>query len=82
MNLNVQTRLALVVHPFNPSTLKAEAGGSEFEAGLCYRVPEQAPKLHRESLSRKTKQKNAHIAHCLCETAYRTTPTHEQTGRQ
>jgi hypothetical protein len=38
---------AVVVHAFNPSTWEAEAGG--------YRVPGQ-PGLHRETLSRKTKQ--------------------------
>jgi hypothetical protein len=45
----------VVAHAFNPSTLEAEAGISEFESTLVYKVPGQ-PGLHRETLSQKNKK--------------------------
>ena len=44
----------VVVHAFNPSAQKAEAGKSlEFQASLVYRVSSRTAKarLHRETLS-------------------------------
>jgi hypothetical protein len=46
----------VVVHSFNPSTWEAEAGGFLRLAWSTEWVPGQ-PGLHRETLSRKTKQK-------------------------
>ena len=48
----------MVAHAFNPSTLEAEAGGflSSRPAWSTEYVPGQAG-LHRETLSRKTKNK-------------------------
>ena len=50
----------MVVHSFNPSTQEAEAGRSlsSRSAWSTERVLGQAPKLHRETLSRKNKNKN------------------------
>jgi hypothetical protein len=48
----------VVAHAFNPSTREAEAGGflSSRPAWSTEWIPGQ-PGLHRETLSRKTKQK-------------------------
>jgi hypothetical protein len=48
-----------VAHSFNPSTWEAEAGGflSSKSAWSTKCIPEQ-PEVHRETLSRKTKQTN------------------------
>jgi hypothetical protein len=45
MFLKERKRWAVVSHAFNLNTVEAEAGGSEFEASLFYRVPGQ-PGLH------------------------------------
>jgi hypothetical protein len=49
---------AVVAHAFNPSTREAEAGGflSSRPAWSTHGVPGQ-PRIHRETLSRKTKKK-------------------------
>jgi hypothetical protein len=53
---------AVVAHAFNPSTWEAEAGGflSSRPAWSTEWVPGQ-PELHRETLSRKTKNKKIKI---------------------
>ena len=49
---------AVVAHAFNPSTWEAEAGGSEFEASLVYRVSSRTARvIQRNPVSKKTKTK-------------------------
>lgn len=45
----------VVIHTFNPSTRAAEAGGSEFEAHLVFRVESQG--CHTEKSSQKKKKR-------------------------
>jgi hypothetical protein len=48
------------VHAFNPSTWEAEAGGSEFEASLVYRVSSRTARTTQRnpvSKNQKTKTK-------------------------
>jgi hypothetical protein len=54
--MEVDLGWAVVAHAFNPSTWEAEAGGSEFGAGLVY----------RETLSRKTKKKTTGVDFGIC----------------
>ena len=52
----------MVVHAFNPSTQEAEAGGSlllQGQPGLQELVPEQAPKLQRNPVSKNQNNKLA-----------------------
>jgi hypothetical protein len=45
---------AVVAHGFNPSTWEAEAGGSEFEASLVYRVSSRTARvIQRNPVSKK-----------------------------
>jgi hypothetical protein len=45
----------MVAHLFNPSTWEAEAGGSEFEARLVYRVSSRTARATRRNpVSEKT----------------------------
>jgi hypothetical protein len=62
----------VVAHAFNPSTWEAEAGSSEFEASLVYRVSARTARATRETLSQKktkrqnkTKQNLIMIIYCL-----------------
>jgi hypothetical protein len=49
-------KLGLVVHAFNPSTWEAEAGGSlSLRPVLSTKCVPGQPRLHRETLSQKTK---------------------------
>jgi hypothetical protein len=48
----------VVAHIFNPSTWEAEAGNSEFETSLVYRVSSRTARAtQRNPVSKKTKQK-------------------------
>ena len=50
----------MVAHTFNPSTWDAEAGGSlsSSPGWTSEQVPGQTPKLHRETLFRKSEKQN------------------------
>ena len=49
----------MVAHAFNPSTWEAEAGGSEFEASLVYRVSSRTARAtQRNPVSKNRKKKN------------------------
>lgn len=49
----------MVVHHYNPNTWEAQAGRSELEAGLIYRVNSRTGQtgLHRETLSQSQEKK-------------------------
>jgi hypothetical protein len=48
----------VVAHAFNSSTWKAEAGGSEFEASLGYKVRSRTARaIHRNPVSKNQKKK-------------------------
>jgi hypothetical protein len=48
----------VVAHAFNPSTREAEAGRSEFEASLVYKVSSRTARaVQRNPASKKTKNK-------------------------
>jgi hypothetical protein len=51
---------AMVVNIFNPSTWEAEAGGSEFEASLVYRVSSRTVRATQRKKSCPEKPSNNH----------------------
>ena len=48
----------MVAHTFNPSTWEAEAGRSEFEASLVYRVSSRTAKATGKPCQEKQNHKN------------------------
>lgn len=52
--LKIKVELSMVTDTFSLSTGEAEAGGSQFQAGLVYIARPGQPGLHRNLISTKT----------------------------
>jgi hypothetical protein len=57
-----KTLLAVVVHTFNPSTQRVEAGRSEFQASLAYRVSSRTARAREKTCLEERKK----VCVCVC----------------